>query len=101
MGATSSEVTSPMPPVECLSSTGPGQGVVVPAHDRAGIAHGRGQQRTFVVPHALEINRHGEGAELLIANRAVGNTADQFRDGRSVERFAVALASKDVGDGHQ
>ena len=73
---------------------------VVPAQDLAGIAGGLGQRDGLLAGHAVEHDRHGEGADLGVAHAAVGDAAHEGVDGVGVEGLGVALTADDVLNEH-
>ena len=96
IGASSSETLSPTPPVECLSSAGPGS----PASDQSRTSPERiiaaGQRDALVAGHALQDDRHRERPDLRVAHPAVGDAADEPLDLVGLELAAVALAADEL-----
>src|SRR5213596_2506569 len=81
IGASSSETLSPTPPVECLSSTGRSRSQRSTSPERV-IA--------LVRAHAVDDDRHRQGSDLGIADRAVGDAGDEPLDLLGAQRGAVA-----------
>ena len=69
MGVNASEVLSPIPPVECLSTFGlpERQRMTWPEFDKTA-----GQGYRLVEGHALEVNGHGKCRQLIVGDRSVG-----------------------------
>ena len=97
-GASIRLTLSPTPPVECLSTTGPGrsQASTAPQSRMARVSATRSSS-----VHAAEEHRHGEGGDLALGDRAVGQALDHEADLGGRERAAVALAGDDFLREHQ
>ena len=69
IGAKTRLTLSPMPPVECLSTTGPGK--PLQSQHPTAVAHRQRQRHGLVTAHAAPHHRHGEGADLGVTDAEV------------------------------
>ena len=74
-----------------LVDDGAAQVEVVPGQHHAGVAHGAGQGNPLIHGHVLEVDRHGQGRDLPLADGVVGNALDEELNLLGTERFTVAL----------
>ena len=68
---------------------------IVPAHDLPGIPDRFRQCDGLVPVHAVEIDGHGEGADLRVADTAVGDTPHDQIEHLAIERLTVAFTTND------
>jgi len=69
---------------------------VGPVEHLARALHRAGQRRRLGARHAAEEDRHGEGGDLPLGDRAVAEAAQEGGDLGGVELDAVALAADDL-----
>ena len=94
-GARISEVLSPMPPVECLSTW-----EARPPRHRSGAAaeHLVGEARRFVGRHAAEVDRHRQGGHLVVGDFAPREALHERRDLLPGQLVTVALLGDDQAE---
>ena len=88
-GARGRDTLSPMPPVECLSTSGRGSGGKF--QHLTGVAHGKRQRPDLRRLQAAEVNRHQEGGHLVVRHAPVGEARNDLADLGCLERLAVAF----------
>ena len=99
IGASIRLTLSPTPPVECLSTTGPGRSQLQRASPERIIARVRCD--ALVDVHAAEEHRHREGRDLALADRCPRQAATKNCDLLGRQRAAVALGADDLLRQHQ
>ncbi len=98
IGPTASEVLSPTPPVECLSTTRLPSALA--EIDRlAGADHRVGQRVRLLPVEPAEVHGHAPGGQLVVGNLAAGVTEDELGDLVGRKLLAVPLALDQVGGG--
>ncbi len=98
-GARCSEILSPTPPVECLSTLAPGMSDRSSTSPECSIASVSARQLGAV--EAAEEDRHQQRRRLVVGDAAVGHAAHERPDLLGRQRAAVALAADQLDDVHR
>ena len=80
IGASIRLTLSPTPPLECLSTTGPGSARLFHSSCAPERIEGKRKRHPFGRRHAAKEHRHGEGRDLALAQTAVMDAADDEGD---------------------